>query len=303
MSSSRFNIVFTSHIPEIARRAFFDDCILDTRLSIQSDDKGHKGGSFRRFAQRGPPYNSTQQETGPRRKMTLQTIYDRACATGLAMASLFHAGIACAADRQDPAELQKRAEQFLSAQASGAPGTVSIQVKPPRGALPACAALDVFQPAGSRAIGKTTVGVRCLAPSPWTVYLSAQVRAIGRYAVTAQPLPANHAITAADLALREGDLGKLAADVVTDPAALLGYRTVSGLAAGAPLRNALVRPPLVVQQGQTTRLVLNGPGFSVQSEGQALANASRGDRVRVKTRSGQVISGVAQDGQQVAVAF
>jgi len=41
----------------------------------------------------------------------------------------------------------------------------------------------------------------------------------------------------------------------------------------------------------------------VQSEGQALANAGRGDRVRVKTRSGQVISGVAYDGQQVVVAF
>jgi flagella basal body P-ring formation protein FlgA len=41
----------------------------------------------------------------------------------------------------------------------------------------------------------------------------------------------------------------------------------------------------------------------VQSEGQALANASRGDRVRVKTRSGRVVSGVAQDGQQVVVAF
>jgi flagella basal body P-ring formation protein FlgA len=52
-----------------------------------------------------------------------------------------------------------------------------------------------------------------------------------------------------------------------------------------------------------SRLVLNGPGFSVQSEGQALANASRGDRVRVKTRSGQVVSGVAQDGQQVVITF
>jgi len=78
---------------------------------------------------------------------------------------------------------------------------------------------------------------------------------------------------------------------------------ICGLAAGAPLRNALLRPPLVVQQGHTTRLVLNGPGFSIQSEGQALANASRGDRVRVKTLSGQVVSGVAQDGQQVVVAF
>ncbi len=227
----------------------------------------------------------------------------RAHAMWLAAACLCVTAVAHAADRQDPAALQAHAERFLKTQTGGLPGKVSIQVKPPRSPLPVCAALDSFQPAGSRSIGRITVGVRCLAPTPWTVYLSAQVRVIGNYVVTRQPLPANHVLTAADITLREGDLGSLPADVVTDADAMLGYRAVAGLAAGAPLRNALLRPPLVVQQGQTTRLVMNGPGFSVQSEGQALANASRGDRVRVKTRSGQVVSGVAQDGQQVAVSF
>jgi flagella basal body P-ring formation protein FlgA len=222
----------------------------------------------------------------------------RAAFVCLSLPALVHA-----ADRQDPTALQTYATGFLKKQTAGQPGTVTIEVKPPKSALPACAALDAFQPAGSRGIGKTTVGVRCLAPAQWTVYLPTQVRVIGHYAVTRQPLPANHVLTAADIALQEGDLGSLPADVVADIEAMLGYRTVSGLAAGAPLRNALLRPPLAVQQGQTTRLVLNGPGFSVQSEGQALANASRGDRVRVKTRSGQVVSGVAQDGQQVIVAF
>ena len=221
----------------------------------------------------------------------------------LAAACLCVSAVAHAADRQDPAALQAHVERFLKTQTGGLPGKLSIQVKPPRGSLPACAALDTFQPAGSRSIGKITVGVRCLAPIQWTVYLSAQVRLIGSYAVTRQPLPANHVLTAADIALREGDLGSLPADVVTDADAMLGYRAVSGLAAGAPLRGALLRPPLAVQQGQTTRLVMNGPGFSVQSQGQALANASRGDRVRVKTRSGQVVSGVAQDGQRVVVTF
>jgi flagella basal body P-ring formation protein FlgA len=221
----------------------------------------------------------------------------------LAAACLCLAGAAHAAGTQDPAAVTAQAERFLKSQTGGLPGDVSIQVRPPSAALAACSALDVFQPQGSRSIGRTTVGVRCLAPTRWTVYLSAQVRVTGHYVVTRQPLRANHVITAADLTLREGDLGSLPADVITDADALPGYRAVSGLAAGAPLRSALVKPPLAVQQGQTTRLVMNGPGFSVQSEGLALANASRGDRVRVKTRSGQVVSGIAHDGQQVLVAF
>lgn len=227
----------------------------------------------------------------------------RSCAMWLAAACLCLAGAAHAAGAQDPAAVAAQAERFLKTQTGGLPGQISIQVTPPSAALAACSALEAFQPQGSRSIGRTTVGVRCLAPARWTVYLSAQVRVIRHYVVTRQPLRANHVITAADLALREGDLGSLPADVITDADALPGYRAVSGLAAGAPLRSALVKPPLAVQQGQTTRLVMNGPGFSVQSEGQALANASRGDRVRVKTRSGQVVSGIAHDGQQVVIAF
>ena len=222
---------------------------------------------------------------------------------GLALVLLSLSTLIQAAGQQDPAAIQAHAEQFLKTQNAGQPGKVSIQVKQPQVDLPACAALDAFQPVGGRRIGRISVGVRCMAPTAWTVYLSAQVSVVGSYAVTLQSLPANHILTAADFTLREGDLGSLPADVITNMDDMLGYRTVSGLAAGAPLRTASLRAPLVVQQGQTTRVVLNGPGFSVQSEGQALANASRGDRVRVKTRSGQVISGIAEDGQQIIVTF
>lgn len=208
-----------------------------------------------------------------------------------------------AAGQQDPAAVQAQAERFLKSQTAGMPGKVTLQVQAPRAALPACASLDAFQSPGARALGKTTVGVRCLAPNRWTVYLPAQVRVVGHYVVTREPLRAQQVLTAADLMLREGDLGALPADVATDLDALIGFRAVSGIAAGAPLRAGLLRPPLVVQQGQPTRLVMSGPGFTVQSEGQAMANASRGDRVRVRTRSGQIVSGIAHDGQQVVVAF
>ncbi|MBT9568207.1 MAG: flagellar basal body P-ring formation protein FlgA [Thiobacillus sp.] len=228
----------------------------------------------------------------------------QACSSARWFAAIFF--LACgahAADMQDAGVLQRHAEQFLKAQTTDQPGKVSVQVKRPDVSLPACAALDAFQPVGGRRIGKISVGVRCRAPTQWTVYLSAQIEVVGAYAVARQSLPANHVLTDADIGLAEGDLGRLPADVVTDVSDIVGYRTVSGIAAGAPLRNAVVRPPLVVQQGQTTRVVLNGPGFSVQNEGQALANASRGERVRVRIRSGQVVSGIAQDGQQVMVAF
>lgn len=221
---------------------------------------------------------------------------------GLA-ASLAMPAVADARAIQAPAGVQAEGERFLRMQSTGLPGRVSVEVQAPRAALPACTTLEAFQSPGARTTGKTTVGVRCLAPQAWTVYLPAQVRVMGRYAVLRDALPAGRALSPADVDMREGDLGSLPADVILSTSAVTGYRTVGALAAGAPLRRGLLRPPLVVQQGQTTRLVLNGPGFSVASEGQALANAGRGETVRVKTHSGQVVSGVAQDGQQVLVAF
>jgi flagella basal body P-ring formation protein FlgA len=207
------------------------------------------------------------------------------------------------AAQADPAAVQKQARQFLLAQSAGLPGKVAIEVQAPRGTPSACAVLEAFQPAGSRDRGKTVVGVRCLAPGQWTVYVPAEIRVTSRYVVTRQALPARHTLSAADLALREGDIGGLPADIASDPATLVGHRTVSGVAAGAPLRASLLQAPLVVQQGQPTRLVMNGPGFSVHSAGQALGNGSRGERVRVRTLSGQVVSGIAEDGQQVVVAY
>lgn len=223
-------------------------------------------------------------------------------ACGLAVLGVLAPAFALAAN-QDAAALAAHAERFLKTQTSGLPGRISIEVQPSRAALPACAALDAFLPVGSRPLGKTVVGVRCLAPGTWTVYLQARVRAIAPYATTTRPLPAQHALAATDVVLSEGDLGKLPTDVVTDVDAILGYRTVAGLAAGAPLRTATLRPPLAVQQGQATRLILQGPGFAVQSEGQALANAAVGERVRIRTRSGQVVSGIARENQQVVLVF
>ena len=66
---------------------------------------------------------------------------------------------------------------FLQAQAAGLPGEVTIQVSAldPNNQLPACAALEPFLPAATRAWGRISVGVRCDSPVTWTAYVQAQV--------------------------------------------------------------------------------------------------------------------------------
>ncbi|MEQ1591626.1 MAG: flagellar basal body P-ring formation chaperone FlgA [Thiobacillaceae bacterium] len=201
-----------------------------------------------------------------------------------------------AAERQSLPQLQGLAESYLKTQTAGLPGKLSFTVNPVdvRTHLPACSTLEAFTPPGSRNVGKTTVGIRCLAPSNWAIFLPAHIRQIGNYVSAAVGLMPGQPITADSLLQRSADLGALPDDVVTEPAQVIGMNLISGIAPGAPLRQSLLRTPQVVQQNQTTRLILNGNGFVIHAEGRALTNAHIGQSVQIRTEAGQIVSGIVR---------
>lgn len=207
--------------------------------------------------------------------------------------------------RQDPALLREVVEQFLKTQSVGLPGqvTISVGAVDPRLSLAACVALEPFLPNGSRVWGKTTVGVRCSVPSPWTVYVAATVQVTGSYVTTAAPLAQGQVIGPRDLATLRGDLTALPAGIITDPAQAIGRSMTVSLPAGTPLRGDALRSQQVVQQGQVVRLVTGGPGFKVSTEGRALSNAAEGQTAQARTPAGQVVSGVAKAGGVIEVSY
>ena len=207
--------------------------------------------------------------------------------------------------RQDLATLRTVAEQFLQAQSAGLPGQVSITVGAldQRMNLAACDAPLAFQQPGARAFGKTTVGVRCAAPTAWTVYIQAQVSVLAEYVAAGMPLAPGQAIEASQLVMVKGDLGSLPNGVLTDMAQAVGRTSSMAIAAGAPLRSDIVKARPVVQQGQAVRVVSGGRGFKVSTEARAIGNASEGQVVQARTQNGAIISGVARAGGLVEVAL
>ncbi len=196
-------------------------------------------------------------------------------------------------------------DQFLRTQTQGLPGKVSYSVGAleQRAQLGACDAFEPFLPPGSRLWGKATVGVRCLGPTAWTVYVPVQVRISGTYLVTARQLAPGQVVSSADLLSQSGDLGALPASVVTDPAQAIGKTIRNGIAAGHPLRSDLLTAAWAVQQGQSVRLLTTGAGFTISNEGKALNNATDGQIAQVRTASGQVVSGIARSGGVVEVSY
>ncbi len=195
-------------------------------------------------------------------------------------------------------------QQFLVTQTQGLPGKVSTSVGSldPRTQLSPCNAMEPFLPSGSRLWGKTTVGVRCLGPASWTVFVPVQVTVHGSYVVTAHPLSPGQPLTSTDLTVRQGDLSALPPSVLTDPAQGIGKTLKNGIGSGQPLRGDMLIAPYVVQQGQSVRLIAKGAGYAVSNEGKALNNASEGQVAQARTGSGQVVSGVARPGGVIEIA-
>lgn len=183
-------------------------------------------------------------------------------------------------------------ERFLVNQTAGLPGKVLITLQTPRsGALPPCEEVEPFLPSGARLWGRVSVGVRCNAALPWTRYVQAYVAVMGSYYVATRPIGRGQTLTPADTQLVEGDLTTLPASVIVDPAQLEGVTAWNSIASGAPLRRESLRSPTLVQQGQVLRVVSQGAGFVVSTEGKAMNSAAVGAIVQVRMQGGQLLSG------------
>lgn len=219
--------------------------------------------------------------------------------------------------KQDINVIKQKVKEFLQIQATGLPGKVDVSVMPidARLKLNSCPSLALFLPNGSRAWGKTSVGVRCAmqdanqngnqekAQMPWTIYVQANVAVIADYLIAAAPLSQGQMISNNDVLFQQGDLTKLPPGIYTNVTQVIGSTVKVSLMAGSVLRQEMLKLPLAVQQGQTVTLSSSGNGYRVTAEGKALASVAEGQVVQVKIASGQVVSGVAKSGGLIEVGF
>jgi flagella basal body P-ring formation protein FlgA len=221
------------------------------------------------------------------------------------MACLFLHGIAATASPvaavQDHAQIKKVAAAFVEQQSASLHGKVTYKVGgiDRRIEMPACARLHAFLPVGSRLIGNTSIGVRCMDKHGWSIFVPAQIKISLDLLVSARQLPAGHVLQKQDLVSQRIDISQT--EGLTDLGQALGKVLRFSIAAGQVLRESMLRQPFSVKQGQIVHLVVQGGGFSIRSEGAALGNAGAGRSVQVRSVSGRVIGGIAQANGVVVV--
>jgi flagella basal body P-ring formation protein FlgA len=201
---------------------------------------------------------------------------------------------ATAAAIQDNAEIRNTVVSFVKLQIAALPGKVSYKVDDidRRIAMPACNRLEAFLPSGSQFIGRTSIGVRCMETNGWSIFVPVQIKISMHLLVSARQLPTGHVLQAQDLTSQTIEISRSAG--LSDVNQALGKVLRYGIAAGQMLREDMLRQPFSVKQGQIVQLLVQGDAFSIRSEGAALANASIGQTVNVRSSSGRVVGGIAQ---------
>ena len=211
----------------------------------------------------------------------------------------------------DPAfaeQLQRLATD--SAQAVLADGTPPVRIAvelgqlDPRLQLAPCTQIQPYLPAGTRPLGRTRIGLRCVdGQARWNVFLPVTVKLLAQAVVTTAPLPMGTVLQASHFTLGEVDLAERADPAFTVTTAVLGRTLARPLAAGDTLRRNDLKARQYFQAGDLVRVVAVGNGYAVSAEGQALNHGIEGQPARVRTESGRIITGVPAGDRRVEVAL
>ena len=171
--------------------------------------------------------------------------------------------------------------------------TINMGQLDPRLRLTECSQpLQAFQPAGARLSGHTSVGVRCTGASGWSIYVTADIDLYADALVVVRPLARGQMLTLQDVQVQETDISNLGFGYLYDPSQIEGLVTRRPVATGAVLTPSLVKAPRLIRRGDRVTLVNSNGPIRVEMLGEAMGDAAKGERVRVRTLgSKQVVEG------------
>lgn len=194
-------------------------------------------------------------------------------------------------------DLQSRLTEFLI----GLPGLTPqarIRVEPleQKLRLHACDSLEFFMPNSINLSGNIRVGVRCLAPQPWSIFTSVNIQQVQNHFVTRAAIEAGKPITLDDLVVSPIYSESPAPGLVSNEQQLIGRTLTRSLPANTTLRKQDLRAEPALTRGQTVKISAKGSGYQVTAEGQALATAMAGQITQARMPSGRVVTGSARHG-------
>lgn len=170
----------------------------------------------------------------------------------------------------------------------------------PRLHLAPCTRVEPYMPAGVRLWGKTRIGLRCLeGVTKWNVFLPITVHAYGPAWVVKSGISAGSTLLEDDAMEAEVDWSESPSPIVSKSSQWVGAMAATALSTGQALRQVSIKPAQVFQIGAQVRVLAQGLGFTITSDGQAMSVGVVGQLTQVKMENGRILSGVVVDNRTV----
>jgi flagellar basal body P-ring formation protein FlgA len=216
-----------------------------------------------------------------------------------------------AAYTPDPALLEQVASMARTgANAATAASTSGLRVEvkvgklDPRLHLAPCQHIEPYLPPGLPVWGATRMGLRCTQGTKmWNVSLPITVSVFAQATVLKNNLAAGTVLDGSQLMQAEVDLAAAPGAAVGDPAQAIGRTLGHNLLAGATLRQTDLKARQFFAAGETVRVTAIGPGWSVQTEGQAINAGVEGQVARIRTESGRILNARPSGDRQVELTL
>ncbi len=153
--------------------------------------------------------------------------------------------------------------------------------------------LELVQPAGSRDMGLTSIGVKCNRPKPWLIYISAHIKLFHSVAILTTTKDRGSILTKKDVRLKRVELSRAKRRYFTNIEDVIGKIAKRTVFAGDILTMDQLTQPKAVRRGEQIIILANNHGMNIRMSGSAMTDGSRGQRISVRNNSSRrIVEGV-----------
>jgi len=150
--------------------------------------------------------------------------------------------------------------------------------------------LEIFIPEGTRNPVRFTLGVKCLGPKIWNIYVPVQLSVFEKVLVAAKPLRRGEVISESHLKMAEINVAKQRTRTFKSKDEIIGSRVKRPLNLNGLIRS---RDICMICKGQQVTLVAQSSELQVKMKGKALKDGMKGDLILIKNlKSKRQIEGI-----------
>lgn len=150
--------------------------------------------------------------------------------------------------------------------------------------------IKAFYPGKQQHLGNVSIGLRCQAKTPWTIYLRAHISARLNVVHAKHFINRGTVISKNDLVVEIIEISNANTHFYQHQKDIIGKVAKRSIRAGSTISARAIKVALVIKRGQQVTIVAKTAGLLIRTKGKALSDGSIGQIVKVKnSRSNRVL--------------